>query len=323
MHLRTRPGYFCAFSVFSGTMYYTFHEGPRLENKCFKYALAGTVATVFVEFMTHALDTINMKTKIINGPRIYVYQLIKKEGFGPLFRGVQAVFYGYLFSSLIYYYLYARLRQSFQQRCQDEPSFLQTIFAAFSSSAFAELIALFFYYPYDMIKTRMQTRNEHYKYANLVDAFLKINSEGKVTSILRRAPFFYRGMSFYGSAYILFVAIEFSLFETILRYMEQLQGAGVAAEGEHFHSRLNVIVAAFLAGSIGGFATNGLEFIAVNKQAHAISWKEMMKTKNIWRHMLFRGSLYRTVYYGLQSASMFLLLEEFAFMMHVNITEFD
>ena len=40
-----------------------------------------------------------------------------------------------------------------------------------------ELFALVFYYPFDLIKTRMQTMNDVYKYNNLLDAFLKIHEQ--------------------------------------------------------------------------------------------------------------------------------------------------
>ena len=38
-------------------------------------------------------------------------------------------------------------------------------------------MALVFYYPFDLIKTRMQTSNDTYKYRNVTDAFYKIFKE--------------------------------------------------------------------------------------------------------------------------------------------------
>lgn len=48
-----------------------------------------------------------MRAKVINGPKIYVYSLLKNEGIMPLFKGVTAIMYGYIFSSLVYFYAYA------------------------------------------------------------------------------------------------------------------------------------------------------------------------------------------------------------------------
>lgn len=48
------------------------------------------------------------------------------------------------------------------------------MFISFSAATIAELIALSFYYPFDLIKTRMQTSNEKYQYRSVIDAFMKI-----------------------------------------------------------------------------------------------------------------------------------------------------
>ena len=39
--------------------------------------------------------------------------MFQLEGFASLFRGVQAVIYGYAFSSMVYFYAYAYMRDDF------------------------------------------------------------------------------------------------------------------------------------------------------------------------------------------------------------------
>lgn len=63
--LRGRPGYWTAFGFFATSMGYIFYCGPEIESKVIRYALAGTAATVFVELQTHAVDTVNMNSKIV------------------------------------------------------------------------------------------------------------------------------------------------------------------------------------------------------------------------------------------------------------------
>lgn len=63
--LRHRPGYYSAFAFFSSSMGYIFYCGPEIESKVVRYALAGTAATIFVELMTHAVDTVNMNAKVV------------------------------------------------------------------------------------------------------------------------------------------------------------------------------------------------------------------------------------------------------------------
>lgn len=44
-------------------------------------------------------------------------------------------------------------------------------------SAFAEMAALPFYYPYELMKVRMQTMNAKYGYKNFIDGLFKIWNE--------------------------------------------------------------------------------------------------------------------------------------------------
>ena len=59
----------------------------------------------------------------------------------------------------------------------------KTMVVSLIGSAFAELLSLFFYYPFDLIKTRMQTVNTStsvnsgYRYIGTLDATLKIINE--------------------------------------------------------------------------------------------------------------------------------------------------
>jgi len=61
----------------------------------------------------HSIDTVNMRSKIINGPKLYVFELLKHEGFGSLMRGIQPVLYGYFVASMVYFYSYAHLKEWF------------------------------------------------------------------------------------------------------------------------------------------------------------------------------------------------------------------
>jgi len=63
--LRKRPGHFSSALLFSGLVITTYAKGPQLESQITKYVLAGTTATVAVELGSHVLDSINMKSKII------------------------------------------------------------------------------------------------------------------------------------------------------------------------------------------------------------------------------------------------------------------
>ena len=97
---------------------YTVLQGPLIDDSYVRYALAGTAATVAVEFATHGIDTINMRSKAVSGNKKLLYNMFKLEGFASLFSGVTAVVYGYAFSSMIYFYVYARLRDDFYEKAR-------------------------------------------------------------------------------------------------------------------------------------------------------------------------------------------------------------
>ena len=64
--MRNRPGHLSAAGVVTGLLLFTYYKGPHLESNLSKYILAGTTATVAVELGSHYIDTINMKSKIID-----------------------------------------------------------------------------------------------------------------------------------------------------------------------------------------------------------------------------------------------------------------
>ena len=80
----------------------------------------------------------------------------------------------------------------------------------------------------------MQTSNEFFKYSNLLDAFIKIYSEPRSQTELKmkfaRTRRYYCGMSLYGVTYTTFIAIEFSLYESLLHLIENsLKGQSLIA----------------------------------------------------------------------------------------------
>ncbi len=106
-----------------------------------------------------------------------------------------------------------------------------TFIVSFAASAIGELVALGLYYPYDLIKTRMQTHFSHYGYKGTLDAFIKIYQEnpaqttekgwrGFLMPKYRGLRNLYNGMFLYSLSYTVFVALEFSLFEGILMAIE-------------------------------------------------------------------------------------------------------
>ena len=155
--------------------------------------------------------------------------------------------YGYLLSSFIYFQMYAHTKiylkellfgssstaDEFTNHNTNQHSMLATASVSFIASAFAEITALGFYYPYDLIKTRMQANNEIYGYKGCLDAAIKMYEEGpskyargSLMDRVSRMSNLYKGMLFYSAGYVSFVAFEFSIFETVLQYLEEFLDRG-------------------------------------------------------------------------------------------------
>lgn len=111
--MRVRSGFISSSLAIGSLAAFTLIDGPQIESVYLRFALAGTCSTVAVELMTHAIDTVNMRSKVINGSKFYVYGIFKLQGFSQLFTGVQAVIYGYVVSSMLYFYVYAKLKEKF------------------------------------------------------------------------------------------------------------------------------------------------------------------------------------------------------------------
>ena len=98
------------------------------DNKLWKYVIAGTVSTIAVELSTHFLDTLNIRSKVKDTQKVPSFVVDRKQGkfynelkrlrmqwsIAFLFRGYQAVFWGYLPSSIIYFYIYGRFKDKYR-----------------------------------------------------------------------------------------------------------------------------------------------------------------------------------------------------------------
>ena len=112
---------------------------------------------------------------------------------------------------------------------------------------------------------------------------------------------FYSGALYYGLAYTAFISLEFALHDmfieqiseftdskdkqkdkSILEFLQiipkktDIKDEDKESSGGHHHWH-NELISSFAAGSIGAFLTNGIEMVAVNKQANpSLSLKDIL-----------------------------------------------
>lgn len=99
-----------------------------------------------------------------------VHTIYSSEGLYGFSKGFSAAFYGSIFCGLIYFSLYKLFKQHIKEWLGETYNIAWTFFLA---SFAAEFFTLLVYYPYDLIKCRLQSKNYFFKYKNLVHAFRK------------------------------------------------------------------------------------------------------------------------------------------------------
>lgn len=92
---------------------------------------------------------------------------------------------------------------------------MQTMIITFVSSMFAEVFSLGLYYPFDLIKTRMQVNQALYGYNGTLDAIIKVYSDNKYEKLrlnphfikILRLKNYYKGMFLYSLSFTTYVAL--------------------------------------------------------------------------------------------------------------------
>ena len=112
--MRMKPGLISFGLISSGFGIATYQEGQNIADEYMRYALAGTSAFLIVDVLVHPIDTLNMRSKVLDskGRSIHnAYRLLRITDFMQLFRGLNAVMYGTVLSGVVYFYAYAKLKK--------------------------------------------------------------------------------------------------------------------------------------------------------------------------------------------------------------------
>ena len=279
-------------------------------NEVVRIGVASSLAHVTIETMFHFADTVNVraKTNDSNDSTMKMLQKIyKSEGLMGFGRGFSAMFYGSVFCGFIYFSLYKVFKVEFKKYFGDSLSFGQVVFLA---SWTAELFTLLVYYPYDLIKCRLQSKNYHFKYRNLPHAFRKEITEGSIFSL-------YRGALPFVITYCMCVSIQFTIYESVMKYFKQLY----SQEGEFEKKEQQVnMFAGFLAGAVSSGLTNSFDMVTINKQTNPdLKIMEMIKTERF--NLFTKGLLARVYYNSMQSLVFFHLVLHIGKIYNVDISD--
>ena len=146
---------------------YSIYKSHKSENEVLRVGAAGSITTLIGESSFYFIDAINARSKILKqnvGFGTMFKSVVKNEGVKGLFKGYTACYYSSIFYGYLYFYLYkgikCYLKESEMYKSSKSASLRALIYA--SSSTIAEGISLLIYYPYELVKIRLLTKNDQY-----------------------------------------------------------------------------------------------------------------------------------------------------------------
>jgi len=304
---------------------YTCHKARTHPSECFRIGVAGSLSAIACDSTMHVIDTINIRSKVVldkvhqNGlqaeqnkaKNIKTFDLVKNiyktEGFKGFVKGYTACLFGATIEGFSYCFLYKLIKQ--KQYEYVGPNVSQTwVFA--SSSIMAEIICLSMYFPFDLVKTRLQSKNHIYKYKSVYDAFAKEIKQDGVKSLYQGAPPFMMTS-------LTYIAIQFTFYEAFMVECKRHFTSETFTENER---KLNIL-GSFTAGCVAATFTNPLECITVNKQTQAnFNIKAFVKKEGVF-NVITKGMLPRVVQSGCQSIFFFAFVFELGKFFNVKLLD--
>ena len=173
-----------------------------------------------------------------------------KEGPQGFTKGLSACFYGSIFSGFVYFFLYKKIKLSLYDYFEGN---ISPVIVFLVASMIAEIFTIVVHFPYDLVKCRLQSKNNIFKYKNLPHAFKQEIGQNGIAGLYNGSfPFFI--------TYTSFVVLQFPIYENFMLFYKKRM---TPEEYEKNQTKLSVI-GSFLAGGIAAALTNPFECITVN-----------------------------------------------------------
>jgi hypothetical protein len=175
----------------------------KSESEVLRMGVAGSLAHGSVEALFHFVDTVNIKSKAIKtSPTAYrmIHNIYATEGVIGFGRGIGAAVYGNYTSGFLYFTLYKFFKTTLPELGG---------YRAFVSAFIAEIAAILYQFPFDLIKCRIQAVNYSFKYSSWQHGMQKEFTCNGVRGL-------YTGLPPYLLTYSIFAAMQFSIYEKVL-----------------------------------------------------------------------------------------------------------
>jgi hypothetical protein len=261
-YIKRYPKHYAGYALFGTGFYFLANYCRHSENEIIRIGFAGSIASFVTEIIFHPIDVINTKTKAeIAHKDMNSYKMIRrifhKEGIFGFWRGASCTYYGSLIGGLIYFSSYKQLKIMMTDHDNKSNNNHIHFFAYLFSSLLGELPHMLIYYPFDLIRTRLEIRAPAYKYQGIRDGARQITN-GKLKNIKRlyvgATPSFILNIS---NTTIMFTVLE-SLREYFIKHYKLTSVNQLP--------RSVYLFCSITAGIISGALTNIMEVVTIHKQ---------------------------------------------------------
>jgi hypothetical protein len=313
VYIKRYPLHYSGYLIFAVGFFASAKYFKKSESQILRMAFAGSLAQCVTDLILHPIDVINTRTKAeIAEGKVNSWRMIKRistnEGVFGFWRGASVTYYAALVAGIVYFSVYKFLKTHILKH-QTESSGKLHVIAYLSSSLIGEALMLLFYYPYDLIRTRMQTRMWGFNYKGPYDGFKQI-LDGRLANIKK----LYVGAT---PSFVLCMASQSILF-TVLETMR-----------EHYIKKLNLssvndlpkgiyLLCSIVSGGVAGGLTNMLEVVTINKQVDP-QFKLTKFIREQGLKSLTQGLVARVIIHVLHAVLFFYTVDEFAMMFDVEL----
>lgn len=241
-------------SLFCG---YIMFETYNLQNSHLKMGVAGLLGQVTTDFLFHPLELINVRTKFDYAKKLSTFttakNIIDTKGIPGFFRGGSVTILGSSFGGFIYFSLYKKIKEKVLKLLEHRKDLN---FIAYGIAAvIPEVLVYLLYYPFDLIKTRIQTGQ--YNYKNFADGIHQNKVKNDIKKTLKNL---YTGFSpslclnVSGS---MLTMVTFEICRDFYANKQKIHSSQVCGK-EYFKS-------CFIAGLVSATLLNSLEVYSIQK----------------------------------------------------------
>ncbi len=309
-YIKRYPRHYAGYTIFAIGYIVIAKYSKKSNNEILRMAFAGSLAQFVTDIIAHPIDVINTRTKaeIAHG-NINSWKMIRriahKEGVFGFWRGASATYYGALIAGIIYFSVYKFLKRHMIHEGEGKVHML----AFLGSSLTSEALVMVFYYPYDLIRTRMQTRMSGFEYQGPFHGIRTI-----LNGSLRNFKKLYVGAT---PSFILNLS-NTSIMFTVLESMR-----------EYYIKKSNLIsvndlptniylFCSISSGVVSGALTNTLEVVTIHKQVDP-SFKMTKFIKEQGLKSLTQGLFARVMINVFHAVVLFYVVDEFAILFNVEL----